>query len=246
MKKNSTLLLLVTTTSAAMLLCGCATEYPAEAYENHPVSDVLAQYVAENAGDTGSIQFDDEILQQTNLQSMDEGALRSALGDEAERCIGTARRYLYGERTFPQNGGTVSAPIVYVFGIRDDLQFDEDLSTDENYIQEPPALFAIEYEVSVFDVLSFQFLEQENGTLALIACSNFAVARVEKTYHNIMGDAERPSESYTMTQFGPYVDDAITPYLAGERVDEDMRLSKLTVTYGETEIGAVPLSRGRE
>ena len=29
--------------SAAMLLCGCATEYPAEAYENHPVSDVLAQ-----------------------------------------------------------------------------------------------------------------------------------------------------------------------------------------------------------
>ncbi len=232
--------------SAAMLLCGCATEYPAEAYENHPVSDVLAQYVAENAGDTGSIQFDDEILQQTNLQSMDEGALRSALGDEAERCIGTARRYLYSERTFTQDGGTVSAPIVYVFGIRDDLQFDEDLSTDEDYIDEPPALFAIEYEVSVFDVLSFQFLEQEGGTLELIACSNFAVARVEKTYHDIMGDAEKPSESYTLTQFGPYVDDAITPYLAGERTEEDMRLSKLTVTYGETEIGAVPLARGRE
>ena len=77
--------------SAALLLCGCATEYPAEAYENHPVSDALAQYVADNAGDTGSIQFDDEILQQTNLQFFDEEALRSALGDEAERRIGTAR-----------------------------------------------------------------------------------------------------------------------------------------------------------
>ena len=232
--------------SAAMLLCGCATEYPAEAYENHPVSDVLAQYVADNAGDTGSIQFDDAILQQTNLQFFDEETLRSALGDEAERCIGTARRYLYSERTFPQDGGTVSAPIVYVFGIRDDLQFDEDLTTDEDYIDEPPALFAIEYEVSVFDVLSFQFLEQENGTLKLIACSDFAVARVGRTYHDIMGDAERPSENYTLTQFGPYVDDAITPYLAGERIDEDMRLTELTITYGETEIGAVPLSRGRK
>lgn len=232
--------------SAAMLLCGCATEYPAEAYENHPVSDTLAQYVADNAGDTGSIQFDDAILQQTNLQFFDEETLRSALGDEAERCIGTARRYLYGERTFPQDGGTVSAPIVYVFGMRNDLQFEESFGSDEDYIQAPPALFAIEYEASVFDVLTFQFLEQEDGTLKLIACSDFAVARVGRTYHDIMGDAERPSENYTLTQFGPYVDDAITPYLAGERVDEDMRLTELTITYGETEIGAVSLSRGRE
>lgn len=98
------------TLSAALLLCGCTTEYPAEAYENHPVSDALAQYVADNAGDTGSIQFDDAILQQTNLQFFDEEALRSALGDEAERCIGTARRYLYGERTFTQDGGTSARP----------------------------------------------------------------------------------------------------------------------------------------
>ena len=232
--------------SAALLLCGCAAEYPAEAYENHPVSDALAQYVAENAGDTGSIQFDDAIFEQTRLRSVDEAALRNALGDEAERCIGTARRYLHGERTFTEDGGTVSAPIVYVFGIRDDLQFDEEFPGSEDFIQEPPALFAIEYEVSVFEVLSFQFLEQENGALDLIACSNFAVARIKRTYHDIMGDAERPSESYTLTQFGPYVDDAITPYLAGKRVDEDMRLSELTLTYGETEIGIVPLSRGRE
>ena len=61
-----------------------------------------------------------------------------------------------------------------------------------------------------------------------------------------MGDAEKPSESYTLTQFGPYVDDAVTPYLAGEHIDKDMRLSELTVTDGDKEVSTVPLSRGRE
>ena len=79
-------------------------------------------------------------------------------------------------------------------------------------------------------------------------CRGFVVAQVIKTVGFVNDDLSPDSVTteYTLTQFGPYVDDAATPYLAGERTEEDMHLSELTVTYGETEIGTVSLSRGRE
>lgn len=108
---------------------------------------------------------------------------------------------------------------------------------------------SVSYTVRPFyPVDTYHFIADERGAWAFVACSGFVVAQVIKTEGFVNNEflPDSISTKYTLTQFGPYVDDAITPYLAGKRVDEDMRLSELILTYGETEIGVVPLSRGRE
>ena len=58
------------TLSAALLLCGCTTEYPAEAYENHPVSDAFSEALVQSFADN---EFDGTI---DGLEPLSEADVR--------------------------------------------------------------------------------------------------------------------------------------------------------------------------
>ena len=225
--------------SAALLLCGCATEYPAEAYENHPVSDAFSEALVQSFADN---EFDGTI---DGLEPLSEANVREEFAVCADAILEESR-FVYLSASQPD------AAVIYV--IRNPYQA-QGLAVDENGNAELVQSgghyqdISISYTIRPFyPVDTYHFTADESGTWEFVACSGFVVAQVIKTVGFVNDDLSPYSVTteYTLTQFGPYVDDSVTPYLAGEHIDKDMRLSELTVTDGDKEVSTVPLSRGRE
>lgn len=219
-------------------MTACAPRYPDEAYENHPVADLIAEYLHDPSDETFSTLTD------AGLKKVSESELRAALGGAAEHFLGEGRTYLYSERTFTYDGESYLSPAVYVFGSGDDLDRTALIVRDEGGVE-------VSYSIRVQEFLSYQFFPSDGGRYTLIALSNFAsalIARSEPVYY-LEGETQHSdivTTQYTLTQYAAYTDDAVTPYLRRQAMDEDMRLPEMDIVLGGVEIGTVPLSRGRE
>ena len=234
-----------TTALAVACMTACAPSYPDEAYENHPVADLIAEYLHDPSDETFSTLTD------AGLKKVSESELRAALGGAAEEAIGVSRTYLYMERTITNGGETIVSPIVYAYAYAGDSELygtgtlivhtnGKKVVAEEGVAYED---LRETYTAVMREVVTYQFLPEEgNANYECIAVSNFAAAEIYRSVPDFDGfhDTE-----YALTQFGPYCDDAVTPYLAGERVGKDMCMTEFAVTYEGETVGSVPMPHRR-
>ncbi len=233
----------ITILSIACIFTACAEErnYSLLAYLEHPVSEAIAECVV---SDSAIGEKTAKALGAFGVERADADTLREKLGGAAEDFLGEGRTYLYSERTFTYDGESYLSPAVYVFGSGDDLDHTALIVRDEGGAE-------VSYSIRVREFLSYQFFPSDGGGYTLIALSNFAsalIARSEPVYY-LEGETQHSeivTTQYTLTQYAAYTDDAVTPYLRRQAMDEDMRLPEMDIVLGGVEIGTVPLSRGRE
>lgn len=226
MKKKTAIVIPALSLSVALLFSGCATEYPAEAYENHPIGDVFTTVAQDMSSRWYHAFYNTDMLDYqlalVGAERKTENELSALLGTTAEYVLHDGCNYWYIAKSITVNDTEYTAPIV--FAIPDTFSQDggevvcgmEDLSNES-----PRAML-----YTAWPVYSYQYLQDGNEMRLITRSSLVVISSLQIT----TGLREyRAYESFDVV-YSPYFENAAQYVLeSGNRLPDDIRVKTVEI-----------------